>query len=55
MKKSNSILFLIAANLIMFYIDDSLISNILIRIQVTILAVGYFIVKQLEENKDKLD
>ena len=50
MKKSNALIFLIFANVIMFFIDTGLISNITIRIQVSILAVGYFIVKQLEEN-----
>jgi len=50
MKKSNSLLILIFANIIMFYIDTGLIANIIIRIQISILVVGYFIVKQLEEN-----
>lgn len=54
MKKSNALLIIISANVIMFYIDTSLISNVVIKIQVAIFAVGYFIVKQLEEN-NKID
>lgn len=49
MKKSNALMILIFVNIIMFYIDTGLIPNIVIRIQVTILVVGYFIVKLLEE------
>jgi len=51
MRKSNALLLLIIANIIMFYIDTRLIPNIVIRIQVCILVVGYFIIKQLEENQ----
>jgi len=52
MKKSNALLIIIFFQVIMFYVDTGLIANVVIRIQISILAVGYFIVKQLEENNN---
>ncbi len=51
MRKSNAILFIILVSFIMFYIENGLIANVVLRIQITILTIGYFIVRQLEENK----
>jgi len=50
MKKSNSLLILILVNSIVFFVTDSSIQKFLMTITATILTVGYFIVKQLEEN-----
>ena len=49
MKKSTALLLLIVSNTIYYYITNNLEMIVLSN---TILAVGYFIVKQLEDNQN---
>ncbi len=51
MKKSNALLLVIFVSMILFFTNDDVIEQIILKINITILTVGYFIVKQLEENK----
>jgi len=51
MKKSNALLFVLFVSMILFFTNDSVIEKIILKINMTILTVGYFVVKQLEENK----
>lgn len=51
-KKSSALLFILFVSAIFYFWTDDIIERILLKINLTILCVGYFIVKQLEENKD---
>lgn len=51
-KKSSALLFILFVSAIFYFWTDNIIERILLKINLTILCVGYFIVKQLEENKD---
>lgn len=51
-KKSSALLFIILVSTIFYIWTDVVIERILLKINITILCVGYFIVKQLEENKE---
>lgn len=54
MKKSNALLLVIFFSMVFYFTNDNVIEQIILKINITILTVGYFIVKQLEENrKDK--
>jgi len=53
MKNSTYILIIIlASTIIHFLIHRSSPENMVFRIEITIVTVGYFIVKQLEKNKN---
>lgn len=51
-KKSSALLFILFVSAIFYFWTDDIIERILLKINLTIICVGYFIVKQLEENKD---
>jgi hypothetical protein len=51
MKKSNVLVFLCCVCFIDIFLDKGLKIEYVHRISLTILVVGYFIVRQLEENK----
>jgi hypothetical protein len=57
MKSSNWLVFLIAVNLVFYwkyvYFEERVIEQIILRIAIAIFTVGYFIVRQLEDNNPK--
>ena len=52
MKKSNALLIVILVSALFYFTSNSIIEQIVLKINITILFVGYFIVRQLEENKN---
>lgn len=51
-KKSSALLFIILVSTGFYFWTDEIIERILLKVNLTILCVGYFIVKQIEENKE---
>lgn len=52
MKKSTALLIPIAVSFVICFMGNNAFEMAVLKINITILTVGYFIVKQLEENKN---
>jgi hypothetical protein len=52
MKNSTSLMIMLLLSIVMFFINYPKPDILIIRIEIAMLIIGYFIVKQLEENSN---